>query len=88
MLDDRCDQTSLRQLMVSPASKHPLLSTAPASADVTPLLTELATARVRAAAELRALREGMDEGLLAVWLEAVHDAAALLVSAGKARVHL
>ena len=57
----------------------------PVSVDAPRLLNALASARVEAASELRELRDGLDHSLHAEWLRYLHDAASLLVRAGKAK---
>ena len=57
----------------------------PVSVDAPRLLNALASARVEAASELRELRDGLDHSRHAEWLRALHDAASLLVRAGKAK---
>jgi hypothetical protein len=56
------------------------------SPDVTSLLAALVSARVEAARELRALRDGLDHLQHADWLRALHDAITVLMRAGKAKV--
>lgn len=62
------------------------LGVAPAATDISQMLSDLGSANARAAAQLSALRDGVDPQVLTTWRRALHDAAALLVRTGKAQL--